>query len=79
MFEIYMALYALSKDFVAYISGRYTPIEMEKIHLDQDVFFGTWDIDMHRLTFTIIFVCSCIFKYLHTYSLNMPVLCLFVF
>ena len=41
MFEIYMALYALSKDFVAYISGRYTPIEMEKIHLDQDVFFGT--------------------------------------
>jgi len=41
MFEIYMALYALFKDFVAYISGRCTPIGMEKIYLEQHVSFGT--------------------------------------
>jgi len=41
MFEIYMALHALFKDFMAYISGRCTPMGIEKIHLEQNVSFGT--------------------------------------
>ena len=53
MFAMCMALRGLFKDFMAHASGRCTLIGKEKIRLEQDVSFGTKDIDMHRLTFTI--------------------------
>ena len=34
MIEIYVALCALFKDFMAYISGRCTPMGMEKLCLE---------------------------------------------
>ena len=52
----------LFKNFMTHANGRCTPIEKEKIRLEQDVSFGTLDIDMHRFTFTILFEWSCIFK-----------------
>ena len=52
----------LFNDFMAHANGRCTLIGKEKIHLEHDVSFGTWDIVMHRFTFTILFVWSCIFK-----------------
>ena len=54
----------LFKDFMAHDYGRYTPKGKgkEKNHLEQDVSFGTWDIDMYRLRFTILFVWSYIFE-----------------
>ena len=33
--------------FMAPTNGRCTPVRKEKICLEQDVYFGTGDIDMH--------------------------------
>ena len=77
MFVLHMALCSLFKDFMAHANGRCTLMGKEKICLKQDVSFGTCDIDMHRLTFTIFYLYDLAFsKHLCTYSLNMPVLCL---
>ena len=60
--QSFTPIMVLFKDFMVHVNGRCTLMVKEKTRPEQDVSFETWDIDMHRLTFTILFVWSCIFK-----------------